>query len=177
MTKLNTDSVLFEEMTKDFDLNAPKKIDISLVHKSAPENVCVSRIEQISSEKEQYLSLVAVDLKHAFFFDHPYDHVPGMLFVEVGRQVGTAVSHLYYDVAFDVAFVLKDIHFNFDSYADLDVPLFISSAISEKEYRKGQLVSMQHDGVFIQNGKVLASMGGTWKIFNKKLIARMRKNK
>lgn len=175
MTKFNTDSPLFQEWCDDFDMNAPMKVDNKLVHKTNVENVCVSRIAQISAEKEQYLTQVAVDINNAFFFDHPYDHVPGMLFVEVGRQVGTAVSHLFYEVAFDVAFVLKDIHFNFDNYAEIDVPLFISSAISEKVYRKGQLVSMKHDGVFVQNGKVLASMGGTWKIFDKKLMERMRK--
>lgn len=174
MTKYNFDSVLFEEWSKDFDMDAPTKIDNKLVHKSNDENVCISRIAQISAEKEQYLTQVAVDLKHPFFFDHPYDHIPGMLFVEVGRQVGTAVSHMFYDVPNSVVFVLKDIYFNFKNYAELDAPLFLSSAISDKIYRKDQLISMNHEGVFIQNGKELASMGGTWKIYDKKLMERMR---
>lgn len=174
MARFNSNSALLQEWSKDFDKNAPLKIDKKLVHKSKVENVCVSRIEQISLEKEQYLSQVAVDLEHPFFFDHPYDHIPGMLFVEVGRQVGTAVSHLFYQVPGDVVFVLKDINFSFNSYADLDAPLFISSAISEKKFRKGQLVSMKHDGIFIQHGKEIASMGGTWNIYDKKLIERMR---
>ncbi|MFC2091056.1 AfsA-related hotdog domain-containing protein, partial [Bacteroidota bacterium] len=117
---------------------------------------------------------VAVDINHPFFFEHAYDHIPGMLFVEVGRQVGTAVSHLYYEVPHDVVFILKDITFNFINYGELNAPLFITSVISEKEYRKGQLVSMKHEGIFIQNGKEVAKMGGTWKIYDKKLIERMR---
>ncbi len=175
METYNSDSALFKEWSKDFDRNAPLKIDKKLVHKSSAENVCVSRIEQISSEKEQYITQVAVDLNHPFFFYHAYDHVPGMLFIEVGRQAGTAVSHLFYEVPYEVVFILKDIKFSFTSYAELDAPLFISSAISDKEYRSGQLSSMQHNGIFIQNGKEVASMGGVWKIYDKKLIERMRK--
>ncbi len=175
MAEFNFDSVLFEEWRKDYGVDAPMKIDPQLVHKCHVENVCVSKIEQVSLEKEQYLTLVAVDIRHPFFFDHVYDHVPGMLFVEAGRQAATAVAHQYYDIPYDVGFILKDINFSFSSYAELEDPLFISSSISEKEYRNGQLVSMKHDGVFIQNGKEIASMGGIWKIIDKKLIERMRR--
>ena len=176
MTKFNTDSVLFQEWCKDFDMNAPAKIDNRLVHKCHVENVCISRIEQISLEKEQYLTQVAADTNNAFFFDHPYDHIPGMLFVEAGRQAATAVCHLFYEVPYEVVFILMDMTFNFQNYAELNAPLFISSAISHKQYKNGQLIAMQHDGVFIQNGKVLASMGGTWKIYDKKLVERLRKS-
>lgn len=173
--KFDSDSALFQEWSKDFDKHAPLKIDKKLVHKSKDENVCVSRIAQISPEKEQYIAQVAVDMTHPFFFDHPYDHVPGCLFIESGRQIGTAVCHLFYDIPYDVVFILLDIRFSFTSYADLDVPLFASAAINEKEYKHGKLVSMKHEGVFLQRGKEVASMGGIWKIYDKKLIERMRR--
>lgn len=175
MDKYVYDTGLIQKWSKDYDLNAPLKIDKNLVHKDNDENVCISRIEQLSFEKEQYLTQVSIDTRNTFFFDHPYDHVPGMLFIEAGRQAGTAVSHLFYDIPYDVVFILMDINFGFKNYAELDAPLFISSAISEKEYRKEQLVSMKHDGVFIQNGKEIACMGGIWKLYDKKLIERMRR--
>lgn len=177
MAEFITDSEYFQEWSKDFDLNAPLKIDNKLVHKYNEQNVCVSRIEQVSSEKEQYIAQVAVDIHNPFFFDHPYDHIPGMLFIEAGRQIGTAVCHLFYDVPYDVVFILTDVNFGFRSYAELDAPLFASAAISNKEYKKGKLVSMKHEGIFIQNGQEVAYMGGTWKIYDKQLIERMRRGR
>lgn len=175
MEKFNTESALIEEWSKDFNKDAPLKIDKELVHKSSSDNVCVSRIAQLSKEKEQYLTQVAVDLNHPFFFDHEYDHVPGMVFIEVGRQAGTAVSHMFYEVPYSVVFILKDINFSFRNYAEINAPLFALSEISDKVYKNGQLISMQHDGIFIQNGKEIASMGGTWRLYDKKLIDRLRK--
>jgi hypothetical protein len=61
-----------------------------------------------------------VDTAHAVFFDHPLDHVPGMLLLEAARQAIRARTphHRRTPVAF---------HALFHQYAELDLPTWIEA--------------------------------------------------
>ena len=166
------------EWATDFCPNNPLRLDKKIVHKSDDRNVCVSRIEKLNDlSDDQFIFQVAVDTKHPFFFEHPYDHIPGMLVIEAGRQIGTAISHLFYNVPYDTAFILKDLHSKFYNYAEISKPLFGLSSVSNKKFRKNQLIEMETEGVFIQNGEKVAYMKGIWNIYKKAILKRMRQSK
>lgn len=166
-----------EEWSKDFDLDNISRIDKKLVHKVNEENVFVSRFHQIQSgDVDSFLSQVAVDKDHFFFFEHAYDHVPGLLMIEAGRQIGTAIAHTYYDVSFDTVFILNEMTIRFYKYVELSKPLFLKSMVRNKLIRKGKLIQMEHDGYFIQDSHEVAYMGGTWQMYNKKIVERFRRS-
>lgn len=87
-----------------------------------------------------------VDTGHAVFFDHPLDHVPGMLLLEAARQAVRAGARNTRRTA--VSF-----HAVFHQYAELDLPLWI-----EAEGREGahgtdvQVVGRQGESTVFECG-------------------------
>ncbi len=167
----------FDEWTQGYDLDKLVRIDKKIVHKVKNENNFVSRIERIEAgDDDCFISQVAVDRKHPFFFEHAYDHIPGLLMVEAGRQIGTAIAHLFYDVSFDTVFILNEMNIRFFRYVELAKPLFVKSMVRNKLIRKDKLIQMEHDGYFVQDGHDVAYMGGTWQMYDKKIIERFRRS-
>lgn len=165
------------EWLENMDLKKLPRLDKKYVHKDKDENNFISRIEHIEKgEADCFLSQVVLDNTHPFFFEHNYDHVPGLLMVEAGRQIGTAIAHMFYDVEFDVVFILNEMTIRFFLYTELSKPLFVKSMVRNKLIRKGKLIQMEHDGYFMQDGNEVAYMGGTWQMYDKRVIERFRKS-
>ncbi|MDT9695050.1 ScbA/BarX family gamma-butyrolactone biosynthesis protein [Streptomyces sp. P17] len=76
-----------------------------------------------------------VDTAHPVFFDHPLDHVPGMLLLEAAGQAGRAVCG---GQRAPVSF-----HATFDRYAELDLPTWIEAQRGPEE--QIQVVGIQGD--------------------------------
>lgn len=156
--------------------NAVPRLPKELVHKHDPRNVFISRVERVSEARpDDLVAQLAIDLAHPYHFEHPQDHVPGMMLMEAGRQLALAVAHLFYEVPMDSVFVLQDVTVGFQHFAALDEPLFIYSTVREKEYRRGRLVAMHYGGDFIQRNEVLGSMSGSWAMYDRRLMERARR--
>lgn len=165
------------EWSKNYDPEKILRIDKKFVHKVKEENNFVSRIELLSEgDIDVYLSQVALNIRHPFFFEHEYDHVPGLMLIEAGRQIGTAIAHLFYQVAYDIAFILNEMNIRFFRYVESTKPLFVRSMVRNKMMKKDQLIQMEHDGYFIQGDHEVAYMGGTWQMYDKKIIERLRRS-
>ena len=165
------------EWSVDFDPDRVERIDRKIIHKAKEENNFVSRVALIESgDADAFIGQVAVDRNHPYFFEHEYDHVPGLLMVEAGRQIGTAIGHLFYEVPYDTVFILNEMNIRFFKYVELTKPLFLKSMVRNKLVRKGKLIQMEQDGYFIQDGHEVAYMGGTWQMYNKKIIERFRRS-
>lgn len=165
------------EWSEGFDPDRIGKIDKKIVHKAKEQNNFVSRIALIESgDADAYVSQIAVDRHHPYFFEHEYDHVPGLLLVESGRQIGTAIGHLFYEVPFETVFILNEMNIRFFKYVELTKPLFVKSMVRNKLVRRGKLIQMEHDGYFVQEGHEVAYMGGTWQMYDKKIIERFRRS-
>jgi hypothetical protein len=166
---------LIKLWSKDFDPTNIIRIDKKYVHKTNEQNVFVSRIDCVEKgDKDTFIIQVAVDSTHPYFFEHCYDHVPGMLLLESGRQAATAIAHLFYTVNFDAVFILMEMYARFYNYVETSKPLFISSTVKNKKYKKGELIQMEQDGVFVQDFNEVGYMGGSWRMCNKRVIERMR---
>ena len=177
MADEKTISKLLAEWSENYNPDEVERIDKKFVHKFKPENNFVSRIVQIEAgDDDCYLSQIAVDRTHSFFFEHEYDHIPGLLMVEGGRQIGTAIAHLFYDVSFDTVFILNEMNIRFFRYVELAKPLFVKSTVRNKLIRKDKLIAMEHDGYFVQDGNEVAYMGGTWQMYDKRVIERFRRS-
>jgi len=174
------DTIIIEKLagwSENFDLDNQDTIDKKYVHKTSNTNNFISRIEPLESEDEDcFISQIRVNNKHPYFFEHDYDHIPGLMMIEAGRQVGTATAHLFYNVSLDTVFILNEMNIRFFKYVEVNKPLFIKSTVRNKLMKRGKLIQMEHDGQFIQGGHEVGYMSGTWQMYNKKIIDRFRKS-
>src|SRR5258707_3015090 len=89
------------------------RIDRALVHKRHDENVFVSRLQRVlEGDEDVFATQFVLDPGHSFFFEHPLDHIPGLMLVEAGRQAATAASHLFYGVPRNPVFLLRGLAVN-----------------------------------------------------------------
>ena len=176
MVALEHSIARLREWAAEFASGPPPHLDRKLVHKHRQENVFVSRFERVSDElPDDFIAQLYLDASHPFFFEHPLDHYPGLMLVEAGRQLGTAVAHVEYGVPRDAVFILNDFTVRFESFAELSQPVFVNSTVREKEEKRGALVGMLYAGNFVQNEKPIGFMSGRWHMYSKKVMERMRR--
>ena len=167
----------FAEWGREFHAGPPPQLDKSLVHKYRQGNVFVSRIERTDPARpDEFVAQFTFDPEHSFFFEHPQHHVPGLMLIEAGRQFGNALAHLFYEVPLERAFILGEMRVKFNSFAELSEPIFGLGSLSDKRFKRGQLVEMNFAGQFVQSGKGIGFMEGVWNIYDKKVIERMRRS-
>jgi hypothetical protein len=152
-----------------------QRIDGRYVHKIVERNVLLANVEQRSAEPEWFDAEMVVDETHPFFFEHPLDHVPAMMLVEAGRQMGIAVSHLFLGVPMECQFATQAFDIRFSDFADLHRPVLISGHVSDRRYRHGELYQLRLDGHFSQGGHELGVMGGEWLMLRPALWRRYRR--
>jgi hypothetical protein len=163
------------EWSKDFVPGKMSRIDNRIAHKVNEQNVFLSKVEKMSNtDADSFLSYLIMDNKHPYFFEHEYDHVPGMMIIEGGRQVGVAIAHMFYNVPFGKAFILNELNIRFGKYVEVDKPFFTFSRVTNIKYRKGELLKMMHEGFFFQDNTEVAYMGGVWQMYDKKILERFR---
>jgi hypothetical protein len=102
-----------------------------LVGRSLPANVVIGALDA-STTPGEVRATVVVDQSHPTFFDHPLDHVPGMLLVEATRQTATAgvaeLCGLEPATSLVTAFALR-----FVSVAELGAPLHCVARVLGRE--------------------------------------------
>jgi hypothetical protein len=152
----------------------PTRIDRSVVHRSRSEHVFISPIEVVAGAADLYEADVVADQRHAFFYEHPLDHVPGLLLVEAVRQMGTAVTHLYYGAATDSAFVLNDMDIKFTQFAEHDARLQIRMRIHDVQWRRDRVASLRCASTWWQSGKSIGTMDAMWSVYEARTMSRLR---
>lgn len=151
-------------------------MDKDVVHKHHQENAFISRVEPVDDDHpDEFIGQLALGESHPFFFEHPLDHYPGLMMVEAGRQLGTAVAHLFYGVPRDCVFVLNEMTVDFSTFAELGQPVFVNSTVTDKKYKRDLLNGMFYHGHFVQNEEEIGYMSGRWSIYPKRAIERMRR--
>ncbi|HMC95828.1 MAG TPA: AfsA-related hotdog domain-containing protein [Polyangia bacterium] len=138
-----------------------ERIDGKYVHKLDGRNVLISRLER-TEEPDRFAAVMMPDYDHPFFFEHPLDHVPSMMLVEVGRQIGIAISHLFYDVPLAYMFATRSYDIRFTDFAETRGLVLIDARVTEKQFRRGLLSALRLEGHFHQAGRPLGYMGGEW---------------
>ena len=160
-----------------YPLETLNKIDKKIVHKFKESNVLISGVSDFrNEEKDVFVGQCFIDPSHAFFFEHPNDHVPGMMIIEAGRQCAMAIAHQFYNVSFDTAFIVHQMENRFLGFIELNAPIYMYSSICDKVMRKDVLRGMHQKGCFVQNEKIVAEMNGQWQFFDKRIYEKLRKS-
>lgn len=153
----------------------PTVLDRKWVHKRDDANVLVARVER-GDAPDTFLSELRIPRDHAFFFEHEVDHVPGLALIEAGRQVGVAVSHRFYDVQLDgFVFLIRELNATFSAFADLEAPVFGNSVVSDVVVKHGRTARMSYTGHYLQHGRSIGTLTGTWAIVPAGVTQRLRR--
>ena len=147
-------------------------IEKKFVHKINTQNVVISHPTRLS--EDVFRARVMTPLKNDFFFDHSYDHAPGMLLIEAFRQLGTAISHLYFNVPFDYVFILYDMHTKFEKYTLLDEPIYIDFTILDKKIKAGIARKLNGQGLVKQGNAITCEFVSSWAMLPKALVAKIK---
>src|SRR4051794_29755745 len=101
-----------------------------LAHVSCEANL-LTRNVQAGDEPHTYRSVFVVDGKHPYLYENPAiaNHVSGTTFVDLGRQLLKAISHLYYDAPITSRFVLHTIDMEFLRWAKLGVDIHVKVVV------------------------------------------------
>lgn len=151
----------------------PPALDRGLVHKAQQQNVVLNRVEHV--REHCYGAQVLVDQSHPFFFEHPVDHVPGLLLIEAARQFGLAVAHTYYAADKESVFSLLGVDIEFKTYGELKSPVFIAGELTPLKLRRGTPRELKFEGHFIQGGHAIGQMCGVWNILPLATWKRLRR--
>ncbi|WP_269855698.1 ScbA/BarX family gamma-butyrolactone biosynthesis protein [Streptomyces sp. RPT161] len=101
------------------DAVLPPAVDPALVGRRDPRDVV------LSGSESPHRWLLRADTSHPLFFDHPVDHVPGMLLLEAARQAAQAVMHPVPVQALGMAST-------FSHYAELNTPCRIAAEVGQR---------------------------------------------
>jgi hypothetical protein len=122
-------SVLRSTVRQQLDLDdtphaapGPARATTATVGRNHPANVVIGEPRVVGDGASADL---VVDQRHATFFDHPLDHVPGALLIEATRQLSVA---LLQSRATDAAPVLRRIACRFTNFVEFDLPSTVTAA-------------------------------------------------
>jgi hypothetical protein len=96
----------------------------ALAHVSSDANLLVRNV-QACPEEHTYRAVFSVDGAHPYLYENPAmaNHVSGTTFVDMGRQLLKAITHLYYAAPIDSRFVLHTLDLEFLRWAQIGVDI------------------------------------------------------
>lgn len=78
-----------------------------------------------NENREIYNANMYIDQNHSYFFEHPNEHVPGMMMIETARQLLVGCCHVFGKVPKDSSFMLLHMDLKFQRYVELNFPVRI----------------------------------------------------
>ena len=151
------------------------RIEGRYVHKAREENILIASVQEKPGQEGWYDAMMVHAMDHPFFFEHPLDHIPAMMLVETGRQLGIAISHLFLGVPLGTMFATRSFEIRFTEFAETTSPVVISASVTDKRFRKGELIHLRMDGYFSQDTRPLGSMAGSWSMLQPAVWRRYRR--
>jgi hypothetical protein len=138
-------------------LNTPRPIDPASVGRTFPRNVTISE-SKTSPAVEESRFVAIVDQRHPTFFDHPLDHVPGALLVEIYRQAAIAVA-TGDTAATPAAAVITRCDVQLSDFAELGAPVECSARVTDRSEDKPVQIALALHQLESQIGDAYVELG------------------
>lgn len=137
----------------------------------------LSRSEFTPWPENFHYAQMHVGIDHAFFFEHPNEHLPGLMLIEAIRQFGLACSHLFLNVPMEgIHFILSDFSVKYRGYLELNRPILFEGQISNASYnKKGMITFADYSTDVFQNGRKMAGACIIAKYLERSLFQILRK--
>ena len=158
------------------------EIDEKYVHKKNTSNVLITPAKEInmfaeSSQNQDvrfYTCFGKPNLECGFIFDHPQDHYPLMLLIEMGRQMAISISHLYKDIPFELCRnTVDNMKFKVFDFVELDLPLVIG-CVDKMTKNKPNIQIRELELFFYQGGRKCCVSQSSISIMSTNLYNRYR---
>jgi hypothetical protein len=133
----------------------------ALAHVGRDANLLVRNV-RAGADAHTYHSTFVVDGDHPYLYENPAiaNHVSGTTFIDMGRQLLKAISHLYYGTPIDSRFVLHGIDIEFARWAKLGVEIAVTVGVELSTARRGDAprtckaaLEWRQEGHLIAHGK------------------------
>ncbi|AXL89644.1 gamma-butyrolactone biosynthesis enzyme [Streptomyces sp. CB09001] len=115
------------ERPTDCHRTPPPALDPAAVRHGSPWHVLLGEPAPATPGRWE----LRVDTAHPTYFDHPTDHIPGMVLLEAARQAAHAVTGL-------PCALLSDVRADFARYAEFDSPCWVTATV-EGHGTRGEL--------------------------------------
>lgn len=117
-----------------------------------------------------------VDPTHPYFFEHPNEHVPGMMVIEAGRQFCMACWHRFGQTPFQgVQFILQSFNTRFVDYLELAYPAFLKCELVQVDRgTQGEWNAVLFRVTVFQRGELCAEMEVQAQVISKRSFQRLR---
>ena len=96
-------------------------------------NVVIGEFAKGSDADSSCTAALVVPRDHAFFFDHPQDHVPGSLLIEAVRQMAIASASTAHDLPPDGVLVAHT-NAEFTGFAELDLRTTVTADVGRLDH-------------------------------------------
>jgi hypothetical protein len=173
---------LQKELTEAEKDQIIKIVDRRELHVSDNDKMELSEIlEQIDDvpKTDVFYCSMYIDQKHPYFFEHPQEHIPGIMTIEAGRQFIIAICHIFGKVPLtDVSFMLMEMNCSFLNYVELHYPVRLQATMKEvKSSKQGYWSMVDATVTFYQKNKPCASISYIADIIPMALFKRLRADK
>jgi hypothetical protein len=127
-------------------------------------------------DNSYFLANMIIDVNHFYFFEHPNEHVPGMMLIEAARQMLMACAHKYGSVPLaGYNFIMSNLEVEFKRYLELNSPMLLIASQTEcYKYDTGIWADMAFDVSFFQNETLSSSMKFHFNVVTERVFKRMR---
>jgi hypothetical protein len=132
-----------EAISRHLENPLPTPADLDLVGRVNPRNVVVTTpVVTVNGPTVETVCEVIVDPNHPGLFDHPQDHVPGMVLLEGLRQSAVASAALLSGQD-GRTFILDRLSTKFSRFAELGEPLYCRTTFTAGRYEAARLTLEQ----------------------------------
>ncbi|MFD3515409.1 ScbA/BarX family gamma-butyrolactone biosynthesis protein [Streptomyces sp. NPDC058657] len=140
----------------------PHPADPSVVGRLDPANVVISTP---CADASGFTADVVVDQSHAALFDHPLDHIPGVLLFEACRQMAVASAHDHFGFA-PQRLAVESCRVEFSRFGEFELPTVCQAEVPVLDAAGDSLrtrLTVSQDGLPISTAEVgLALVRGAW---------------
>ncbi len=146
-----------------------------LAHVACEQNLLVRNVAA-TGEAHTYRSVFSIDGTHPYLYENPAiaNHVSGTTFVDMGRQLLKAITHLFYGSPLDSRFVLHDIHLEFLRWAQLAMDIQVTVSVQVDEARRHDAPrNYRASFVWTQGGHAVARATSSFTTFSAAVEARL----
>jgi hypothetical protein len=128
--------------------------------------------------REIYYANMFVNTEHPFFFEHPNEHVPGIMLIETIRQFIVACGHVYGKIPMDgTQLILNSLECQFMSYVNINYPILLrGTAYDYKFNRDGYWHHVTLRTEVMQNGRCMALFDLKGTCLSSGIFERIRRN-
>lgn len=174
--------VLHANLTEEEALRLFQLLDPQDIHIPESQAVDLSRIFEKVTElpkTHRFLAGMVIEPSHDYFFEHPNEHVPGMMILEAARQMTVACCHSFGNLPLKgFQFILGELQAQFHDYVDLHYPVSVEALLEKVEMTASKRWTYADFSIrILQNRGVCGQLRMGGRIIETKLFHRIRKSR